>query len=94
MNPFPAIGRFFKRAFNWVIKNKDLQSFIDKFFQSVVIATVQELESSDLANDVKHGIAFKKIAEVALANGYTLGQNSIDLLIKLAVAYLRGIIGA
>jgi hypothetical protein len=46
MNPFPAIGRFFKRAFNWVIKNKDLQSFIDKFFQSVVIATVQELESS------------------------------------------------
>lgn len=92
-NPFPAIGRFFKRAFNWVIHNEDLKGFINQFFKSVVLATVQELESSDLANDVKHGIAFEKIAKVALVNGYVLGKNSIDLLIKLAIANLRGLIG-
>jgi hypothetical protein len=92
-NPFVAIGHFFKKVFNWVIKNKDLNDFINKFFKSVVVATVQELQSQDLANDVKHGIAFKKIADVAVSNGYVLGQNSIDLLIKLAVAYLKGVIG-
>ncbi len=91
--------------FNWFSKlfstvAKIFQSFIDAVFtqaskiivaelKEIAIEIVAEIGSTDLSNEEKRNEAFTRIKESAKEKGLEARDSLINLIIELAVQYLK-----
>ena len=57
--------------------------------KDIAIAAVSKLENTDLSNEEKRNQAFKDIGAEAKAKGIVAGSNLINLIIELALQYIR-----
>ncbi|KXB08571.1 hypothetical protein AKJ59_00755 [candidate division MSBL1 archaeon SCGC-AAA385M02] len=95
---FKKIGKFFKKVFNSAIRkvNKFLKIAIPQILklayaelQEFAISVVKNLEYEDLANEEKRQKAFDEIKVRASYKSKEISDSAINLLIELAVQYIR-----
>ncbi len=58
-------------------------------FKEFAISTVVTLASTDLTNEEKRAQAFKQIKEEAITRGKELGDSVANVLVELAVQYMK-----
>lgn len=90
MNPFVAIGRFFKKLFGWVIKSDPFKVLVANLLP-VAIDVVTELASvKALSSAEKRERAIATLKDAAEIRGLQFADHMIALLVELAVARLKG----
>lgn len=58
-------------------------------FKDFAVSVVSELKGQDLSNEEKRAEAFKRIKEKVKESGKDMGDSLINMLIELAVQYLK-----
>ena len=87
-----------RRIFNFAIR--ELWSFIKVAFagavelalaqiKDVAIVTVAELQNQDMSNEDKRRIAFNRIKTYVTDKGLNIKDSLINLIIEIAVAYIK-----
>lgn len=80
-----TIGDFLKSVFN-----AELTLIIAKL-KDPAIAIVKNLMSSDLSSEEKRAQALKELAEQAKVLGLDVGKSALNLLIEMAVQYVKNL---
>jgi hypothetical protein len=80
----PALGDFFKAVFT-----KAKQEAISAL-KDIAVQTVLSLADTDLSNEEKRKAAFSKIKNYAVTRGIEAKDSTINLLLEMAVASLKG----
>jgi len=81
----PALGDFFKAVFT-----KAKQEAISAL-KDIAVQTVLSLADTDLSNEEKRKAAFSKIKNYAVTRGIQAGDSTINLIVEMAVASIKGV---
>ena len=91
---FDNIKRFFNillRSF-WSVLKTIFTGAVELLLaqlKDIAIQTVSELENTDLTNEQKRTEAFKRIGEYAKGKGLQVKDSLINLIIEIALQYVK-----